>query len=86
MSRGYNISIGKIGNTEVDFIATTYNEKIYIQVCETLYSEETRTRELKPLQNIKDNYEKIILTKDNIFVNTDDNGIKILNVIDWLLN
>lgn len=53
------------------------------QFCETLYSEETR--ELKPLQNIKDNYEKIILTKDNIFVNTDDNGIKILNVIDWLL-
>ena len=86
LSRGYNISIGKIGNTEVDFIATTYNEKIYIQVCETLYSEETRTRELKPLQNIKDNYEKIVLTKDNIFVNTDENGIKILNVIDWLLN
>ena len=86
LNRGYNVSIGKIGSNEVDFIATTYNEKIYIQVCETLYSEETRERELTPLQNIKDNYEKIILTRDNVFVRTDENGIKILNVIDWLLN
>lgn len=85
LSRGYKVSIGKIGNNEVDFIATTPNEKIYIQVCETLSSEETRTRELKPLQNIKDNYEKIILTRDNIFVGIDENGIKILNIIDWLL-
>ena len=86
LSRGYNISIGKVGSAEVDFIATTFNEKIYIQVCETLISEETRKRELKPLQSIKDNYEKIILTKDILFTGTDENGIKILNVVDWLLN
>ena len=86
LNRGYNVSIGKIDNNEVDFIASMYNEKIYIQVCETLNSEETRMRELKPLQNIKDNYEKIILTRDNIFVGINENGIKILNVIDWLLN
>ena len=85
-SRGYKVSIGKIDDKEVDFIATTFNEKIYIQVCETLLSEETKTRELKPLQKIKDNYEKIILTRDNVFVNTDDNGIKILNIVDWLLS
>lgn len=86
LCRGYNISIGKVGSTEVDFIATTFNEKIYIQVCETLNSEETRKRELKPLQSIKDNYEKIIITKDILFTGTDENGIKILNVVDWLLN
>ncbi|MBR1616636.1 ATP-binding protein [bacterium] len=85
LSRGYKVSIGKIGNTEVDFIATVPNEKIYIQVCETMYSDETKVRELKPLQNIKDNYKKLILTRDNVFVNTDENGIKILNVVDWLL-
>lgn len=85
LSRGYKVSIGKIGSNEVDFIATTFNDKKYIQVCETLYSEETRMRELKPLQNIKDNYEKIILTRDNVFMNTDYNGIKILNVVDWLI-
>jgi len=43
-------------------------------------------QELKPLMNIKDNYEKINLIKDNIFTGTDENGIKILNIIDWLLN
>lgn len=86
LSRGYNVSIGKIGSNEVDFIATSYNEKIYIQVCETLNSQETRARELRPLQNIKDNYEKIILTKDILFTGMDENGIKILNVVDWLLN
>ncbi|MGN0018861.1 MAG: ATP-binding protein [Candidatus Gastranaerophilaceae bacterium] len=86
LSRGYKVSIGKIDDKEVDFIATTFNDKIYIQVCETLLSEETRARELKPLQSIKDNYEKIILTKDNIFVGGNENGIKILNVVDWLVN
>ena len=84
-NRGYRVSIGKVGNQEVDFIATTFNEKIYIQVCETLMSEETKMRELKPLQSIKDNYEKIILTMDNLFVDTDNEGIKIINLIDWLL-
>lgn len=84
-NRGYRISIGKVGNQEVDFIATTFNEKIYIQVCETLYSEETKGRELAPLKSIKDNYEKIILTMDNVFVDTDEEGIKIINLVDWLL-
>lgn len=86
LSRGYNISIGKLNNKEVDFIASSFNEKIYIQVCETLYSEETKKRELIPLQNINDNYEKIILTRDNVLVGTNEEGIKILNIIDWLLN
>lgn len=86
LSRGYKVSIGKFDDKEVDFIATTFNDKIYIQVCETLLSEETRARELKQLQSIKDNYEKIILTKDNIFVGGNENGIKILNVVDWLIN
>ena len=85
LSRGYKISIGKIGSSEVDFIATSFNEVIYIQVCESLSSEETKNRELKSLQSIKDNYEKIILTKDRIFSGTSVNGIKILNIIDWLL-
>lgn len=45
----------------------------------------TRKRELEPLQAIKDNYEKLILTTDNLFTNTDENGIKILNLSEWLL-
>jgi hypothetical protein len=85
LSRGYKISIGKINDSEIDFIATTSTDKIYIQVSETLSTKEIRTRELTPLMKIKDNYEKIILTMDKIFVDTNENGIKIYNIIDWLL-
>lgn len=86
LSRGYKVSIGKVDNKEVDFIATTFNDKKYIQVTETMVSEDVRTRELSPLKSIKDNYEKIVLTMDTLFTNTNENGIKILNLIDWLLN
>lgn len=86
MRRGYKISIGAISGKEVDFIASTANEKIYIQVTETLLNENTRKRELTPLLAIKDNYPKIILTTDELFNNSDENGIKIVNIIDWLLD
>ena len=79
----YRVYIGKIGDTEVDFLAEKPNEKLYIQVTESLASPKTRERELRPLLSINDNYEKIILTSDRNFI-TSENGIKIINVIDWL--
>ena len=79
----YRVYIGKIGDTEVDFLAEKPNEKLYIQVTESLASPKTRERELRPLLSINDNYEKIILTSDRNFI-TSENGIKIMNVIDWL--
>ena len=85
-NRGYRVSIGKVSSQEIDFIATNFQEKIYIQVSQSLLDEKTREREFAPLKAIKDNYEKIILTTDNIFVNTDAEGIKIINIIDWLLH
>lgn len=83
--RGYDVSIGKINNKEVDFIATSVKDKKYIQITETLLSEETRLREFAPLKSIQDNYEKIILTTDTLFTDTDEEGIKVINMIDWLL-
>lgn len=82
--RHYRVFIGKIGDTEIDFLAEKPNEKIYIQVTESLASQKTRERELRPLLSINDNYEKIILTFDRDFI-TSENGIKIINVIDWLI-
>ena len=82
--RDYNVYIGKVDSTEVDFIAEKPNEKIYIQVTESMNSEEVRKRELHPLKAINDNYEKIVLSTDRSFVTSDD-GIKILNIIDWLM-
>ena len=82
--RHYRVYIGKIGDTEVDFLAEKPNEKLYIQVTESLASPKTRERELRPLLSINDNYEKIILTSERSFI-TSENGIKVINVIDWLI-
>lgn len=83
--REYRVYIGKVGETEVDFVCEKPNEKMYIQVTETIGSQETLERELRPLRMISDNYEKIILSMDRNYINSYD-GIKSLNLIDWLLS
>lgn len=85
LRRGYDVSIGKIDNSEIDFIARKYNDKIYIQVTESMLGENVRKRELSPLYEIKDNYEKIILCLDDVQYASYE-GIKVLNLIDWLLS
>ncbi|MGN1339228.1 MAG: ATP-binding protein [Oscillospiraceae bacterium] len=84
LRRGYDVAIGKIGDTEVDFIATTADEKIYYQVTQTMQDKSTRERELRPLKQIRDNYEKIVLTLDRNLITSYD-GIKVVNLIDWLM-
>ncbi len=84
LRRGYDVAVGKIGDQEIDFIATSAQERLYVQVTETMESEEVRRRELAPLQRIRDNYEKIILSP-NPGLESSYEGIKSLNLIDWLL-
>ena len=84
LRRDYRVYIGKVGETEVDFVAERPNDKLYIQVTESMISPETRERELRPLRLIPDNYEKIVLSMDRNFITSYD-GIKALNIIDWLL-
>ena len=83
--RDYRVYIGKVGETEIDFVAEKPDDKLYIQVTESMQSPETRDRELKPLRMIPDNYEKIVLSMDRNYINSYD-GIKSLNLIDWLLS
>lgn len=85
LRRGYDVAIGKVDNSEVDFIASKADDKLYVQVTESMQSEDVRARELRPLQAIRDNYEKIVLTLDAGF-NTSYDGIKALNLVEWLLN
>lgn len=84
LRRGYDVAIGKVDNAEVDFIATKADDKLYVQVTESMTSEEVRRRELAPLQRISDNYEKIILSLDP-GLDSSYNGIKSLNLMSWLL-
>ena len=85
LRRGYDVSIGKIDNSEVDFIATNTNDKMYAQVTEAMTSEDVRKRELAPLQKISDNYEKIVLSL-NPGMDSSYDGIKSINLIDWLIS
>jgi len=85
LRRGYDVSIGKIDNSEVDFIATNTNDKMYVQVTEAMTSEDVRKRELAPLQKISDNYEKIVLSL-NPGMGSSYDGIKSINLIDWLIS
>ena len=84
LRRGYDVAIGKIDNAEIDFIASNAEEKLYVQVTESMNSEEVRRRELVPLQKVRDNYEKMILSLDP-GLETSFEGIKSKNLIDWLL-
>lgn len=85
LRRGYDVTVGKTNNLEIDFIATNSHDKKYYQVTLSMLSEEVRQREISSLSNINDSYEKIILTLDNIYANNSFSGIKCINIIDFLL-
>lgn len=84
LRRRYNVNIGRNGRTEVDFIAKKNDVYTYIQVTASLVDENTFNREIRPLKQIEDNYEKIILTLDRYTLGNYE-GIKVINIIDWLL-
>ena len=85
LRRNYEIYIGKVNSNEVDFIAIKNGITQYYQVAETVTNEKTLKRELKPLENIKDNNQKFLITADEKPLIT-HNGIQQINIIDWLLD
>jgi len=85
LRRGYDVAIGKIGENEIDFIATNINTKIYIQVTENMANSSTREREIVPFYKIQDNFEKIVITNDESYLGIED-GIKIIRLVDFLLD
>jgi predicted AAA+ superfamily ATPase len=85
LRRGFDVSIGKAGEREVDFVAVKPEKKIYYQVTQSMMDESTRERELQPLRSIRDHYEKVILSMDRNYINSYE-GIGVVNVIDFLLD
>ena len=83
LSRGYDVKVGNLENGEIDFVATRYEEKIYIQVAYILADEKVEEREFGAYRKIEDNYPKYVLTMDKFDFSRD--GIIHKNVIDWLL-
>ena len=83
LRRGYNVTVGKIGDKEIDFIAKRQSEKIYVQVCYLLASNETIEREFGVFTKVKDNYPKYVLSMDEFNFSRD--GIIHKNIRDFLL-
>lgn len=83
--RGYTVYVGKTGDSEIDFVAVRQNEKIYVQVTQTISSEKTEKREYERLLEIRDNYPKYVLTAD-AFAGGNYEGIRTMHIADFLLS
>ena len=85
LRRGYSVNIGKVGVTEIDFVARKNDDILYYQVTASMVEESTFEREMAPLKSIADNYPKTIITLDRFTLGNYD-GIKVVNAVDWLLD
>ena len=82
---GDEVYVGKYNDIEIDFIAIKPDERVYYQVSRSIMDEKVEEREKKSLLAIKDNYPKIILTMDKV-KNKEIDGIRVINIIDFLMN
>lgn len=81
--RGYDVHVGRVGDKEIDFVATRQNEKIYVQVSYMLASESTIEREFGVYALVRDNWPKYVVSMDELDMSRD--GIKHMNITDFLL-
>ena len=82
--RGYTVNIGKVGESEIDFVARKNDNVYYYQVTASMTEESTFEREMAPLKSIRDNYPKAVITLDRFTLGNYE-GIEVVNAIDWLL-
>lgn len=85
LRRGYRVFVGSFRDQEVDFTAIKGDTVEYYQVSKTVLADSTYKREMDPLKSVRDNYEKTVLTMDRFGLGNDE-GVKVVNVIDWLLD
>lgn len=81
--RNYEVTVGRIGNKEIDFVCDRHGEKLYIQVAYLLASDEVLRREFGAYDNVRDNYPKYVVSLDEFDMS--QNGTKHCNIRDFLL-
>ena len=84
LRRGYRVYVGKVNNTEIDFVAENRDGIKYFQVALTVRDEKFLERELRSLKNTEDHYPKYLITMD-MDLTADYEGITKINIVDWLL-
>jgi uncharacterized protein len=84
-ARGYSVSVGKVGNVEVDFVAESQQERLYVQVAYLLATPQTIDREFGALEAVPDNYPKLVLSTDRLKP-AERSGIRWQNLIEFLLS
>ena len=84
LRRGYKVCVGRVGDTEIDFIGEKDGEKLYLQVCYLLEGEKTIEREFHSLLEVRDNYPKLVLYKSGSFSGNVE-GVRAVSAEDWLL-
>lgn len=85
VSRGFTVTIGKIDDLEIDFIASKGNDKLYFQVCTKLTDSKVIDREYRSLEKVTDNFPKFVLSLDKGFETT-SSGIQWMNILDFLMD
>lgn len=86
LSRGFNVSIGKNKDKEIDFIAQKGNDKAYIQVCTTLIGEKVYEREYRAFEGIDDHFPKYVLSLDESGFSTNPDGVRWMSIKQFLLS
>lgn len=86
LRRNYQVDIGKNKDSEIDFVIRTQNDVYYLQVSLSIENQVTRSRELSAFKGLDDGYKKIVITMDNHPLVNLENGYKMLNLYDFLLN
>ncbi len=85
LRRGFRVNIGKMQESEIDFVASDINGSIYYQVAASVIDKDTLGRELAPLKKISNNHPKILLTLDEVGADQNYEGIKQINLLKWLM-
>ena len=82
---GYNVTVGQLQKAEIDFVAERAGDRMYIQVCYLLSSQETIDREFGNLHKIDDQYPKIVVSMDPLFADSHQQGVRSLNIRQFLM-
>lgn len=86
LRRNFRVNVGKVGDREVDFVASDKNQSIYFQVATTVMAEDTLKRELDAFRAIPDNFPRVLLTLDDIPSYANHDGVHQVYLLDWLLD